>query len=467
MRFPATVYSCFLIFILGCSHAVAADPPALSNDVRLGGMWGAAQARSARRLATAPLDNPDFILADLSLKRKRRYTEYSGDVSGRWIGAAAFLSPLYPRPFSAFAKIRAEIPAYQKDDGHFGADQNLPHIEHDRDKAILWGNGRLLIGLVEVHERCGDRKSLETAKKLGDYFIAIDPVFSKPELIARKPGGYKVNWETYYLSCIEGLAALGRATKDERYLRQAERIAELAIGTKNFDNIHSHGRLCAVRGFAELYAVTKDPRWSAAAEHDWKIFMDKYRLPTGGVKEVLSADCTRDEGCSESDWLRLNLSLWRLTGKGCYLDEAERCLKGHFIYNQYPNGGAGHRVFHQIDGRPVAFKNSGEEAWWCCSMHWARATADVARMAVTGSEQGLSINLMIDCAGSVAGPGGNWKIAQRETEDELLITLRSPAKTKAAVRIHRPAWAKEGARIETSADLSLRETKEAWFVDGV
>ena len=246
----------------------------------------------------------------------------------------------------------------------------------------------------------------------------------------------------------------------------AKRIGELALTVKNFDNIHSHGRLCAVRGFAELYAATKDPHWLDAAQRDWKIFMDKYRLPTGGVKEVLVPSCARDEGCSESDWLRLNLSLWQLTGKGCYLDESERCLKAHFIYNQYPNGGAGHRVFHQIDGRPMAFKDSGEEAWWCCSMHWARATADVARLAVTGGEQGPSINLMIDCAGSVAGPGGKWRIVQREIEDGLHITLQSPVETKATVRIHRPAWARDGARIETPAALSLRETKDAWFVEG-
>ena len=99
-----------------------------------------------------------------------------------------------------------------------------------------------------------------------------------------------------------------------------------------------------------------------AAECDWKIFMDRYRLPTGGVKEVLEKTCNRDEGCAECDWLRLNLLLWRLTGKGRYLDEAERALKGHFIYQQFPNGGAGHRFLHQIDGQPVAFAGLSEEA---------------------------------------------------------------------------------------------------------
>ena len=415
----------------------------------------------------AAFGQADFILADLSLKQQRRYTDYSGDISGRWIGAAAFLAPLYPRPFAAFPAIMAQVPACQKADGHFGVDQDLPHINHDRDTAILWGNGRLLIGLIEVYERTGDQKALATARKLGDYFVATDAVYDKPENIVRKPGGYWLNFETYYLSCIEGLVALGRVTGDKRYLDEGQRIAELALTVKNFDTLHSHGRLCAVRGIADLYAVTGDPRWLEGAERDWTMFMGRYRLPTGGVKEVLEPGCIRDEGCAECDWLRLNLSLWRLTGKGRYLDAAERCLKGHFIANQFPNGGAGHRIFHQIDGQPVAFTRGGEEAWWCCSEHWARATVDVARYAVTSGEHGPCINLMIDCEGSVAGPGGKWKTKLRETEDGLHITIESPAPTKATVRIHRPAWAGEGARIEKPAALSLTATKDAWLVDGL
>ena len=174
-----------------------------------------------------------------------------------------------------------------------------------------------------------------------------------------------------------------------------------------------------------------------------------YRLPTGGIKEMLDAKCNRDEGCTECDWLRLSLSLWRLTGKGRYLDEAERCLKGHFLYQQFPNGGTGHRLLHQIDGQPVAFAGLSEEAWWCCAEHWARATADVARFAVTSGQQGPQINLAIDCQSRVAGPGGSWRVTLKETEDGLYVTLQSPTPTKASVRIHRAAWAQQGARIST------------------
>jgi DUF1680 family protein len=461
-----------LVFVVALPIVMGADSwkspdPASSDDVRLTGIWGAAQARNAERLAAAPLDKPEFILDDVSLRQHRKFAEYSGDISGRWIGAAAFLAPQFPKPFAALPTILADIPNYQKSDGHFGVEQHLPEISRTRDMPILWGNGRLLIGLVEVYERTGDHKALDAAKKLGDYFISTDPVYDKAENLKSVGGTYSDGFATCYFSCIEGLVGLGRVTKDERYLDAAKRIAELAFSVDDFAGLHSHGRLCAVRGFADLYAATGDAHWRDAAERDWTIFRERYRLPTGGIKEVLNAKCNADEGCSVCDWLRLNLSLWRLTGRPRYLNEAERCLKGHFIFQQFPNGGAGHRLFYQINGQPVAFKGPREEAWWCCSEHWARAMVDVTRLAVTAGQQGPCINLAIDCQSAVAGPGGKWNVSVRETEDGLRIVVKSPTATKAAVRIHRPEWTQDDVRIEKPAGLSLRDDKAAWLVEGV
>jgi len=454
---------------LGLEHAHSWEPPVLPppEATRLAGPWAAAQALNAGRMAAAPLDSADFILDDVALKQHRKFAEYSGDISGRWIGAAAFLAPQFPKAFAAFPEVMAGFPLYQKADGHFGAEQELPKIERGRDMPILWGNGRLLIGLVEVHDRTGNTNALALAKRLGDYFILTDPVYNKEENIRSVGGGYADGFVTCYFSCIEGLAGLGRVTKDPRYVEEAKRIAGLAASVTNFDGIHSHGRLCAERGFADLYALTGDPRWREAAERDWQIFTNRHLLPTGGVKEMLEPRCERDEGCAEADWLRLNLSLWRLTGEGRYLDAAERALKNHFIYQQFPNGGAGHRLLHQVDGQPVAFKGLSEEAWWCCGEHWARAMVDVARSAVTASPSGLSINLAIDCDSTLAGPGGIWNVAVRETPDGCIIRLEPAKPAKAEVRIHHLALQPPGHEqpgLAVPRGMKVRPGQDDWLI---
>ena len=457
---------------LTLTNACSWDAPALPalESAHLAGPWAAAQALNAQRMAAAPLDKTEFILDDVALKQHRKFAEYSGDISGRWIGAAAFLAPQFPSAFAAFPTVMAGFPLYQKADGHFGADQQLPKTERKRDMPILWGNGRLLIGLVEVYERTGDPMALALAKRLGDYFVTTDPIYDKVENIRSVGGSYADGFVTCYFSCIEGMVGLGRVTKDPRYLAEAKSIAALAAGITNFDGLHSHGRLCAVRGFADLYALTGEQRWRDAAERDWRIFASRYLLPTSGVKEMLEDKYERDEGCAEADWLRLNLSLWRLTGEGRYLDAAERSLKNHFIYQQFPNGGAGHRQLHQVNNQTVAFKGLSEEAWWCCGEHWARAMVDVASSAVVGSPRGLFINLAIDCDATVAGPGGPWKAALRETGDGLSIRLQPAKPVKADVRIHRPqfpgAHAQAGS-VEAPKGLKVKADADVWVVSGM
>src|ERR1035441_8565181 len=41
---------------------------------------------------TRPLFSPNFLLEDIQATPGRRFTEYSGDLSGRWIGALATAS---------------------------------------------------------------------------------------------------------------------------------------------------------------------------------------------------------------------------------------------------------------------------------------------------------------------------------------------------------------------------------------
>ena len=224
------------LFGLTLANAYSWDAPVLPapESARLAGPWATAQALNAQRMVAAPLDKAEFILDDVALKQHRKFAEYSGDISGRWIGAAAFLAPQYPRDFAALPAVMAGFPLCQKGDGHFGADQELPRIERKRDMPILWGNGRLLIGLVEVYDHTGNTNALRLARRLGDYFITTDPVYDKAENIHSVGGSYADGFVTCYFSCIEGMVGLGRVTKDQRYLEEAKRIAELAASRHQF-----------------------------------------------------------------------------------------------------------------------------------------------------------------------------------------------------------------------------------------
>jgi hypothetical protein len=66
--------------------------------------------------------------------------------------------------------------SYQKPDGRFG-DASLDYTASaigPKHMALLWGNGRLLIGLLACHKRLADPRILEASRKLGDFILAVE-----------------------------------------------------------------------------------------------------------------------------------------------------------------------------------------------------------------------------------------------------------------------------------------------------
>jgi hypothetical protein len=240
--------------------AIALPAP---GDVKWSGPLAAALDRGVARLAKEPYTTP-WLLADVSFQVNRIFTNYSGDISGRFIELAALTSPHGQKAPATFAPVAAAIPRYQKADGHFGVDVDLakPLAKGSAPIPMLWGNARLLVGLVTCAEKYGDSQLLAAARRLGDFYVNTADQLCSParEAEYRASGSYGDSYTCCYFPAIEGLAMLYRATKDDRYLKQAERIAEIF---RKFDALpidHSHGNLCAWRGILMLYEITRQTR---------------------------------------------------------------------------------------------------------------------------------------------------------------------------------------------------------------
>jgi DUF1680 family protein len=106
----------------------------------------------------------------------------------------------------------------------------------------------------------------------------------------------------------------------------------------------------------------------------------------------------RDEGCSEADWLRLSLELWRETGKLAYLAEAERTLFNEFSFNQFHTGDFGHHTL-----TAAGMSEAHARAWWCCTLHGLRAMAEVLEGAFHAKDGVLQYDLPVDGRGETPG----------------------------------------------------------------
>src|SRR5689334_8826759 len=130
-----------------------------------------------------------FVLADAVPQATRRFTNFSGDVSGRYIGALASATRHTGQMYPQLDAIVTKTIALQKADGHFGAAFSSGKVTND-DMAILWGNGRLLIGLLEYYAISPRVEVLGAAHKLGDFLVAQAPRFNSDE-VRREYNGEK------------------------------------------------------------------------------------------------------------------------------------------------------------------------------------------------------------------------------------------------------------------------------------
>lgn len=223
---------------------------------------------TARRLLEGDLPRftLEFVLADVTLDERRRFSNFSGDLSGRYIGALACLPPQ-----TGAAQLDAlvhELINHQKADGRFGDDALQFTAEEigNEHMALLWGNGRLLAGLTEFYAARRDETALAAARRLGDFLVAVCKQCSEPE-VARRVEGQGAFGFICFTQLIEGLVLLAEAADERRYLDTAREILP-TLPARGIE--HSHGWLSTLRGAVMLYEAAKDESALSFAEERFR-----------------------------------------------------------------------------------------------------------------------------------------------------------------------------------------------------
>jgi len=454
-----------------------------ARDVELGGSLGKAYRRGVARLDEDPYRSAVYLRSDLSFEMQRSFTNYSGDISGRFLEIASLTSPQGKASPKTLDELLQTVAGYQKPDGHFGREVDWrkpiddPPDNTDSGKAvrtpILWGNSRLLVGLLEAHAAFGRPDLLKAAKRLGDFYVDTAGVLLDParEAQYRSTGSYAAAYVTDYFPAIEGLVRLCQATGDDRYLRHAERMADFF---QRFDRLpidHSHGNLIAYHGLVLLHEATGKREYLQRALDRWKDAVEGgYVWPTGGVGEMFRVSCGTDEGCSEADWLRLNLDLWRITGQARFLDAAERLLCNHFAMNRAANGGYGHRGFAGDAEGPLLVQPKFTEAVWCCTFHGLLGMHTLKSYVVAGSDRGVFVNFPFEVSAPVRALGGVWQaslrrgtVTERSFECRVRIDPQGAAAGPPPVFLRRPDWAEQVA-VRDAAGHTIEAACESGYL---
>lgn len=449
---------------------VAAEPNPSQHTIppiSLGGEVGAAADANWARFRSVPFDSLPWLRADLTGEkasefdgkqediRFRPFKNYSGDISGRFIEIMAMNAHGSRDVHPAFRELLAEIPNHQRPGGYFCSsgeidwqkpiDRNSKGASRNMMPA-LWGNARMLCGLVEACRAFPDDKVLlSTAKKLGDFYISIVPRFTDPTRMEEYTGGtsYASGYITCWFPAMEGLVKLSELTGENKYLAAATTIAAFYKAVDIIPLDHSHGMLCNQVSLLLLFEATKDASYLERVEKRWdELVQGGYINPAGGILEKCKVENNRDEGCSLADWLRLNLELGRVTGNTRYWAMSERVLHNHFLQNQVPNGGFSHRFIRCDPEGAYFFGANAREAVWCCSFHGQIGFINLRSHLLVRSADTLTCNLAVDFTSKDASGTVVSKMLPSKAEGEVLRQhIRLEGQPAAVVRIRQPQWA--------------------------
>jgi DUF1680 family protein len=385
--------------------------------------------RALRRLTEGPEYTEEFVLSDVTGAFWRVFTEYAGDISGRYLGAVALGRTYTREPCPRVDEIARGVVEAQREDGHFNLDQPLDRIYFP----LVYGHGRLLQGLVEYQSVAPDSRILIAIRRLAGYFCAIAPYWRAPDVVANEEF-------IYYTQAIEGVVGAYGVTGEARYRDLA---AEMAGLLWNEPKHHSHSYLSSLLGILALYEATGEEKWLKFVELKRDAIAGMVTVD-GGVTEMLPNKHVT-EFCSVADWFMLNLRLWRATGQTRYLEQAEKTLLNAVYFNQFSTGGFGTWNCDREIGYPGRVEVGSGEAYWCCCFHGVRALYDALTHAYTWDEDGVQVNLFFP--GTVRLPQPGDLTIRQETDypqaGRVRLCVSAPGKSDVLLRLRVPTWARD------------------------
>ncbi len=448
---------------------IHADEFFYPQNVQLEGELEKRVRLTEKRFLHEPFDI-DLIVQDVARNPEltRRFEEYEGDVSGRVLGSWSYISRLLDERPEKLDRIFEEILKYQSSEGFFGKDQQP-------DGWDFWGrqtfgHGRLLGGLVHYYHLTRDEQALTAATKLGDYLVRQVPRWTNAH--ANNPWTNSAAWvqwqdntenrqhfvKTHQTSILESLMMLYEINPKSDYVEAGKSIVTMF---PEFGHYHSHSYMNTMTGMAMLYKHTNDHAvlnqlnnlyWQDVMRHGYAI--------DGGMREWFPDD-HRTEGCSITDWIRLNVYMWNITQDAVYLDEAENAWYNALNFHQTANGAFGHAVCS-----PNGYESTYSEAWWCCTMHGLWAYAELVNFAAVASSDELWFNFYAPMSIEINGLSFNIETSYPQNGRVQWVCTQGNQKVTTHLRI--PAWAEKfivmlnGKAIPGVVENSLFSFDHSW-----
>jgi DUF1680 family protein len=332
-----------------------------------------------------------------------------------------------------------------------------------------WNHYQIMIGLMEYHRLCGDIRSLETCRRIGDRLCA--EFLNQPDkLILAEKTGWGHGCMEFNLTPAHSLCLLYRATGEVKYLELSRQIVtqgflrygdylNRALAGKEFYQTESRDgnrweRLHTIMALAELYWLTGEEKYRKAFEFTWWSIAKTDIHNTGGFStyEAASGNPYADgwiETCCTVAWQAMSVEMLKMTRNPVIADMLELAqlnaaygswdLSGS--WSTYHTGTVGERRPSTVD---IAFQiRPGTEQLNCCSVNAPRGLGLLADWAVMRDSQGLALNWY--GPGKITAEARGVPVSFTQTTDyprtgEILIRVEPHQAVSFSLSLRIPFW---------------------------
>lgn len=337
---------------------------------------------------------------------------------------------------------------------------------------------KILAGLEDMYDYCGNEQALAVAKKFGDWVIARNSRLTDEQMqrmLNTEQGGMN-----------EALANLYALTGDTNYLKISLRFNHLRMlepaehERDNLTGFHANTQFPKFIGNARQYELTGNTSLETAVRFFWNTVVKQRSYVTGGnsdgemftPKEHLSRALgpNTTETCNTYNMLKLTRHLFCWDPKAEYADYYERALYNHILASQNPQTGMMCYYLPLRSGSERKY-NTPEDSFWCCTGTGVENHAKYGGSIYFHNDRELYVNLFI--ASTLDWQSKGVKLRQdtrfpNEGRTQLSFACSQPVEF--SLRVRHPYWARNGFEIkvngrkepEMSQPGSFAEVNRVW-----
>lgn len=308
----------------------------------------------------------------------------------------------------------------------------------------------LVLGLTSDYRFCGEKASLEAARKLADYLIRSLSAEPTP-----KTGPDDLSAVMPTTGLDEAFLSLSEQTGDPQYrdfvagaLKLAAWQMPLVLGRWGKIEGHAYAYMCECLAQIRLDRYTPDARLWEPTRGVFQFLLDGDGLVISGTcgdhecwHNTQSGTTNLGETCTTTYLLRLCDELMRRTGKPLYGDLMERGIHNALFGAQSPDG---RQIRYYTPFEAPRVYHHGDT--YCCPCNFRRIVAELPGMAFYRRGDGVFVNLFVPAKAEFRLEGDIALTLQQESDypnsgdTKIGVSLSHPAEFTLYVRI--PRWSK-------------------------